>query len=119
MGWNAEQARRTPARRGRKAGIDLTRPAPDTDSLCSRNVASQPGRLRAGIGCCHGSIDRPREWVGRGQELVALRAGVEALRRGMGAVVRTTPWPAVIRLDPTLSDGTGMHGKEKVYGSIP
>jgi hypothetical protein len=28
-------------------------------------------------------------------------------------------WPAVIRLDATPSDESGMHGKEKVYGSIP
>jgi len=27
--------------------------------------------------------------------------------------------PAVIRLDPMASDEFGMHGKEKVYGSIP
>ena len=27
--------------------------------------------------------------------------------------------PAVIRPNPTPSDETGMHGKEKVYGSIP
>jgi len=26
---------------------------------------------------------------------------------------------AVIRPDATLSDETGMHGKERVYGSIP
>jgi hypothetical protein len=28
-------------------------------------------------------------------------------------------WPALIRPDTTPSDETGMHGKEKVYGSIP
>lgn len=27
--------------------------------------------------------------------------------------------PAVIRRNPIASDETGMHGKEKVYGSIP
>jgi len=32
-------------------------------------------------------IDRPPQWVGRGQELATLRAGVEALRRDEGAVV--------------------------------
>jgi DNA-binding CsgD family transcriptional regulator len=31
--------------------------------------------------------DRPSQWVGRGPELATLRAGVEALRRGEGAVV--------------------------------
>ena len=28
-------------------------------------------------------------------------------------------WPAVIRRNAMPSDETGMHGKEKVYGSIP
>jgi hypothetical protein len=28
-------------------------------------------------------------------------------------------WAAVIRPNPMASDKTGMHGKEKVYGSIP
>ena len=28
-------------------------------------------------------------------------------------------WPAVIRLNAMPSEETGMHGKEKVYGSIP
>jgi DNA-binding CsgD family transcriptional regulator len=32
-------------------------------------------------------IDRPAHWVGRRQELAALRAGAEALRQGGGAVV--------------------------------
>jgi len=32
-------------------------------------------------------IDRPSQWVGRGQELATLRTGVEALRRDEGAVV--------------------------------
>src|SRR5580692_11474115 len=32
-------------------------------------------------------IDRPAQWVDRGQELTALRAGVEALRAGGGAAV--------------------------------
>jgi hypothetical protein len=27
--------------------------------------------------------------------------------------------PAIIRLDATSSDESSMHGKEKVYGSIP
>jgi hypothetical protein len=43
------------------------------------------------------------------------------LRRTQRDVARYghSPWPAVIRLDATLSDEYGMHGKEKVYGSIP
>jgi DNA-binding CsgD family transcriptional regulator len=32
-------------------------------------------------------IDRPSDWVGRGQELAILRAGIEALGRGEGTVV--------------------------------
>lgn len=34
-----------------------------------------------------GPIERPPNWVGREQELAILRAGVEAVRRGEGAVV--------------------------------
>lgn len=32
-------------------------------------------------------IDRPPDWVGRGAELAILRASVEAVGRGEGAVV--------------------------------
>jgi hypothetical protein len=28
-------------------------------------------------------------------------------------------WPAVTGLDATAPDETGLHGNEKVYGSIP
>ena len=41
------------------------------------------------------SIDRPPQWVGRGQELAILRAGVEALGRGEGAVVWVEGEPGI------------------------
>jgi DNA-binding CsgD family transcriptional regulator len=41
------------------------------------------------------SIDRPPQWVGRGQELAVLRAGVEALGRGEGAVVWVEGEPGI------------------------
>jgi DNA-binding CsgD family transcriptional regulator/tetratricopeptide (TPR) repeat protein len=40
-------------------------------------------------------IDRPAQWVGRGAELAILRAGVEALRRGEGAVVWVEGEPGI------------------------
>ncbi len=40
-------------------------------------------------------IDRPPQWVGRGQELAILRAGVEALGRGEGAVVWVEGEPGI------------------------
>jgi len=40
-------------------------------------------------------IDRPPQWVGRGQELAVLRAGVEALRRDEGAVVWVEGEPGI------------------------
>ena len=40
------------------------------------------------------TVDRPPQWVGRGQELAALRAGVDALGRGEGAVVWVEGSPA-------------------------
>ena len=41
------------------------------------------------------SIDRPPQWVGRGQELAILRAGVEALGRGEGTVVWVEGEPGI------------------------
>lgn len=41
------------------------------------------------------SIDRPPQWVGRGQELAILRAGVEALGRGEGTVVCVEGEPGI------------------------
>ena len=40
-------------------------------------------------------IDRPRQWVGRAQELATLGAGVEALRRDAGAVVWVEGEPGI------------------------
>lgn len=40
-------------------------------------------------------IDRPPRWVGRRQELAALRAGVEALRRDEGTVVWVEGEPGI------------------------
>jgi DNA-binding CsgD family transcriptional regulator len=40
-------------------------------------------------------IDRPAHWVGRRQELAVLHAGVEALRRGEGAVVWVEGEPGI------------------------
>ena len=40
-------------------------------------------------------IDRPPQWVGRGQELATLRASAEALRRGQGAVVWVEGEPGI------------------------
>ncbi len=40
-------------------------------------------------------IDRPPQWVGRGPELATLRAGVEALGRGEGAVVWVEGEPGI------------------------
>jgi DNA-binding CsgD family transcriptional regulator len=40
-------------------------------------------------------VDRPPEWVGRGQELATLRAGLEAVRRGEGAVVWVEGEPGI------------------------
>lgn len=40
-------------------------------------------------------IDRPPHWVGRTQELVILRAGAEALRRGEGGVVWVEGEPGI------------------------
>src|ERR1700745_1820798 len=42
-----------------------------------------------------GTVDRPPQWVGRGQELAVLRAGVEALGRGEGAVVWVEGEPGI------------------------
>ena len=41
------------------------------------------------------SIDRPPQWVGRGRELAIVRAGVEALGRGEGAVVWVDGEPGI------------------------
>jgi AAA ATPase domain len=41
------------------------------------------------------TVDRPPQWVGRGQELAALRAGVEALGRGEGTVVWVEGEPGI------------------------
>jgi DNA-binding CsgD family transcriptional regulator len=41
------------------------------------------------------TADRPPQWVGRGQELAVLRAGVEALGRGEGAVVWVEGEPGI------------------------
>jgi predicted ATPase len=40
-------------------------------------------------------IDRSPQWVGRGQELAILHAGVEALGRGEGAVVWVEGEPGI------------------------
>jgi DNA-binding CsgD family transcriptional regulator len=40
-------------------------------------------------------VDRPPQWVDRSQELATLRAGVEALRRGGGAVVWVEGEPGI------------------------
>ena len=40
-------------------------------------------------------IDRPPQWVGRGQELATPRTGVEALRRDEGAVVWVEGEPGI------------------------
>ena len=41
------------------------------------------------------SVDRPSQWVGRGEELAVVRAGVEALGRGEGAVVWVEGEPGI------------------------
>src|ERR1700745_2520856 len=41
------------------------------------------------------TVDRPPQWVGRGQELAGLRAGVEALGRGEGTVVWVEGEPGI------------------------
>ena len=41
------------------------------------------------------TVDRPPQWVGRGQELTVLQAGVEALGRGEGAVVWVEGEPGI------------------------
>jgi hypothetical protein len=41
------------------------------------------------------TVDRPPQWVGRGQELTVLTAGVEALGRGEGAVVWVEGEPGI------------------------
>ena len=41
------------------------------------------------------TVDRPPQWVGRGQELTVLRAGVEALGRGEGSVVWVEGEPGI------------------------
>jgi DNA-binding CsgD family transcriptional regulator len=40
-------------------------------------------------------VDRPPQWVGRGSELARLRVGVEALRRGEGAVAWVEGEPGI------------------------
>jgi DNA-binding CsgD family transcriptional regulator len=40
-------------------------------------------------------VHRPSQWVGRGPELATLRAGVEALRRGEGAVIWVEGEPGI------------------------
>jgi DNA-binding CsgD family transcriptional regulator len=40
-------------------------------------------------------VDRPRDWVGRGQELAILHTGIEALGRGEGAVVWVEGEPGI------------------------
>jgi DNA-binding CsgD family transcriptional regulator len=41
------------------------------------------------------SVDRPTQWVGRGEELAVVRAGVEALGRGEGAAVWVEGEPGI------------------------
>jgi len=41
------------------------------------------------------SVDRPSQWVGRGQELAALRAAAEALGRGEGAAIWVEGEPGI------------------------
>jgi hypothetical protein len=41
------------------------------------------------------SVDRPSQWVGRGEELAVVRAGVEALSRGERAVVWVEGEPGI------------------------
>ena len=68
------------------------------------------------------SIDRPAQWVGREQELAVLRAGVEALGRGEGAVVWVEGEPGIGKsslvaealaagIDPGWDIGWGVAGK--------
>src|SRR3984893_7803461 len=40
-------------------------------------------------------VDRPAQWVGRSQELAALRDGVAALRRDVGAVIWVEGEPGI------------------------
>src|ERR1700759_3201312 len=41
------------------------------------------------------TVGRPAQWVGRGQELAVLRAGVEALGQGEGTVVWVEGEPGI------------------------
>ena len=61
-------------------------------------------------------ICRSQEVIARDRELQAMKPTADTARP---AQTPESLWPAVIRLDPTLPDETGVHGKEKVYGSIP
>jgi DNA-binding CsgD family transcriptional regulator len=67
------------------------------------------------------SVDRPVRWVGREQELAALRAGVEALRRGQGTVIWVEGEPGIGKsslvaeglaagTDPSWDIGWGIAG---------
>ncbi len=53
-------------------------------------------------------IDRPPQWVGRGQELATLRAGVEALRRDEGAVVWVEGEPGIGKSSLVVEALAGM-----------
>ena len=57
------------------------------------------------------TVDRPPQWVGRGQELAVLRAGVEALGRGEGSVVWVEGEPGIGKsslVAEALAAGSGL-----------
>ena len=57
------------------------------------------------------TVDRPPQWVGRGQELTVLRASVEALRRGEGSVVWVEGEPGIGKsslVAEALAAGSGL-----------
>ena len=63
-------------------------------------------------------IGRPPQWVGRGQELATLRDGVEALRRGEGAVVWVEGEPGIGKSSLVVEAlaGVGEGGWEVGWG---
>jgi DNA-binding CsgD family transcriptional regulator/tetratricopeptide (TPR) repeat protein len=63
-------------------------------------------------------IGRPPQWVGRGQELATLRDGVEALRRGEGAVVWVEGEPGIGKSSLVVEAlaGAGEGGWEVGWG---
>ena len=63
-------------------------------------------------------IDRPAQWVDRGQELTALRAGVEALRQGGGAAVWVEGEPGIGKSSLVVEAlaGTGELGWDVGWG---